>query len=63
MDVIKMVDKEKVIEVFKKSDKPLRPGDIAQELGIDSKEVSAVIKKLKEEGKVFSPKRCYYDLK
>ena len=63
MDVIKMVDKEKVIDVFKKSDKPLRPGDIAQELGIDSKEVSAVIKKLKEEGKVFSPKRCYYDLK
>ena len=63
MDVIKMVNKEKVIEVFKKSDKPLRPGDIAQELGIDSKEVSAVIKKLKEEGKVFSPKRCYYDLK
>lgn len=58
-----MVDKEKVIEVFKKSEKPLRPGDIAQELGIDSKEVSAVIKKLKEEGKVFSPKRCYYDLK
>ena len=63
MDVIKMVDKEKVIEVFKKSDKPLRPGEIAQELGVDSKEVSAVIKKLKEEGKVFSPKRCYYDLK
>ena len=63
MNVIKMVDKEKVIEVFEKSDKPLRPGEIAQELGIDSKEVSAVIKKLKEEGKVFSPKRCYYDLK
>jgi Mn-dependent DtxR family transcriptional regulator len=58
-----MVDKDKVIEVFKRSDKPLRPGDIAQELGVDSKEVSAVIKKLKEEGKVFSPKRCYYDLK
>ena len=63
MNVIKMVDKEKVVEVFKKADKPLRPGDIAQELGVDSKEVSAVIKTLKEEGKVFSPKRCYYDLK
>ena len=63
MNVIKMVDKEKVVEVFKKSNKPLRPGDIAQELGVDSKEVSAVIKKLKEEGKVFSPKRCFYDLK
>ena len=63
MNVVKMVDKEKVVEVFKKSNKPLRPGDIAQELGVDSKEVSAVIKKLKEEGKVFSPKRCFYDLK
>ena len=63
MNVEKMVDKEKVVEVFKKSNKPLRPGDIAQELGVDSKEVSAVIKKLKEEGKVFSPKRCFYDLK
>ena len=58
-----MVDKEKVIEVFKNSDKPLQPSDIAHALGIDSKEVSVVIKKLKEEGKVFSPKRCYYDLK
>ena len=63
MNVEKMVDKEKVVEVFKKSNKPLRPGDIAQELGVDSKEVSAVIKKLKEEGKLFSPKRCFYDLK
>lgn len=54
---------EKIIEVFKKAGKPLRPGDIAKELGIDSKEVSKVIKKLKAEGKIISPKRCYYSLK
>ena len=58
-----MTDKEKVIEVFKTLDKPLRPGDIAKELGIESKEVSKIIKELREEEKVYSPKRCYYALK
>ena len=55
-----MSDKESVLEVFKNSDKPLRPGDIAEKVGIESKEVSKIIKELREEGKVFSPKRCYY---
>ncbi|MFX1588064.1 MAG: transcriptional regulator [Promethearchaeota archaeon] len=58
-----MTDKDKVIEVFKTLDKPLRPGDIAKELGIESKEVSKIIKELREEEKVYSPKRCYYALK
>jgi len=58
-----MSDKEKVLEVFEKSDKPLRPGDIAKDTGIESKEVSKIIKELREEGKVHSPKRCYYALK
>ncbi|MGB5909727.1 MAG: transcriptional regulator [Promethearchaeia archaeon] len=58
-----MADKEKVIEVFKNFDKPLRPGDIAKELGIESKEVSKIIKELREEKKVYSPKRCFYALK
>lgn len=53
---------EKVLEVMKKLNKPVRPGDIAKELGVDSKDVSKIIKKLKEEGKVISPKRCYYSL-
>ncbi|MFX0020412.1 MAG: transcriptional regulator [Promethearchaeota archaeon] len=58
-----MTDKDKVIEVFKTLDKPLRPGDIAKELGIESKEVSKIIKELREEEKLYSPKRCYYALK
>ncbi|MFX1236340.1 MAG: transcriptional regulator [Promethearchaeota archaeon] len=58
-----MSDKEKVIDAFKKAGKPLRPGDIAKETGIDSKEVSKIIKELREEGKAHSPKRCYYELK
>ncbi|MFX1391816.1 MAG: transcriptional regulator [Promethearchaeota archaeon] len=58
-----MSDKDAVLSVFKNSNKPLRPGDIAKELGIESKEVSKFIKELREEGKVISPKRCYYALK
>lgn len=58
-----MANKEIVLDVFKNTDKPLRPGDIAKQTGIESKEVSKIIKELREEGKVHSPKRCYYALK
>jgi predicted transcriptional regulator len=58
-----MTDKDKVLDAFKNSDKPLRPGGIAKTIGIESKEVSKIIKELREEGKVHSPKRCYYALK
>ena len=58
-----MSDKDKVLNMFKTTEKPLRPGEIAEQTGVDSKEVSKIIKELREEGKVFSPKRCYYALK
>ncbi len=58
-----MSDKDKVLSMFKTTEKPLRPGEIAEQIGIESKEVSKIIKELREEGKVFSPKRCYYALK
>ena len=47
----------KVLEVLVNAGKPLRPGDIAKELGVDSKEVSKAIAELKKEGKnpVFDP--------
>ena len=51
---------EKVLEVLKKSGNPMRPGDIAKELGVDSKEVGKAIDALKKTGKIGSPKRCYY---
>jgi len=58
-----MSEKEKVLTLFKFSENPLRPGDIVDETGIESKEVSKIIKELREEGIVYSPKRCYYALK
>ena len=51
---------QKVLSAMKKAGKPVRPGDVAKETGIDSKEVSKVIKELKNKGKVHSPKRCYW---
>ncbi|MCU0579499.1 MAG: MarR family transcriptional regulator [Desulfobacterota bacterium] len=51
---------KKVLDTMKKQGKPVRPGDIAKLAGLDSKEVSTIIKKLKQEGKVVSPKQCYY---
>lgn len=54
--------KEKVFKAMKKAGKPVRPGDIAKILGIESKEVSKAIQELRKEGKVISPKRCYYSV-
>ena len=51
---------DKVLAAMKDADKPVRPGEIAKTLNVDSKEVSKAIKSLKAEGKVISPKRCYY---
>jgi len=58
-----MADNEqKVLDAFKEAQGPLRPGDVAKTTGIDSKEVSKIISKLKKEGKLISPKRCFYGL-
>jgi len=57
----KMADNEEIVlEAMKKAGKPVRPGDVAKMTGIDSKEVSKIIKSLRKQGKVHSPKRCYY---
>jgi len=53
---------KKILAAIKKAGKPLKPGDIAKLLGVDSKEVSQAISALKEKGEVISPKRCYYSL-
>ncbi|MDR2894505.1 MAG: winged helix-turn-helix domain-containing protein [Alistipes sp.] len=42
---------------------PKKAGEIATETGIDKAEVSKTIKKLVAEGKVYSPKVCYYGIK
>ena len=51
-----------ILKAMKDADKPVRPGDIAKSLGVDSKKVSKAIKFLKKRGAVISPKRCFYSL-
>lgn len=51
---------DKVLKVLKESSEPLKGGEIAEKSGIDKKEVDKAIKKLKTDGKIESPKRCYY---
>jgi len=54
--------KEKqVLEAMKKQGKPVRPGDIAKITQLDGKEVSTIIKNLKKQGKIVSPKQCFYE--
>lgn len=53
---------EIILNTLKEVGKPLRPGEIAEKAGLDKKEVDQAIKKLRKEGKVVSPKRCYYSL-
>ena len=49
-----------VLDVMKKAGKPMRPGEIAEKTNLDKGEVSTVIEKLKKDGKITSPKRCFY---
>ena len=51
--------KEKILKLLAKSE-PLKTGDIAKVLKLDSKEVTKAIKALKKEEKIISPKRCFY---
>jgi len=58
-----MEAKEKVLDTLKKSDQPLKGGEIAEKSGLDKKDVDKVIKLLKTEGLIDSPKRCFYTAK
>ena len=51
---------KKVLNALKKAGKPLRPGEVAKMIGEESKTVSKIIGDLKKQGKVISPKRCFY---
>ncbi len=51
---------DQVLKAMQDAGKPVRPGDIAKALNMDSKDVSKHIAELKKGNKVHSPKRCYY---
>ena len=51
--------KEQILKLMASSE-PMKVGEIAQALNADKKEVEKSIKALKGEGKINSPRRCYY---
>jgi hypothetical protein len=58
-----MENNQKIIETFKNAGKPLKAGEVAELSGIEKKDVEKLIKKLTAEGQLYSPVRCFYDIK
>jgi len=55
-----MEKKEQVLKTMKSAGKALSAGQITELSGLDRKEVDKVMKILKTEGKITSPKNCYW---
>lgn len=53
----------KILGYFKKVGEPVRAGKVAEDTGIDRKEVDKVMKKLKAEELIVSPKHCFWEAK
>jgi DNA-binding IclR family transcriptional regulator len=51
---------EQVLDALKKSGKPMKSAEIAEGAGLDKKAVDKALKDLKTQGKINSPKNCYY---
>ncbi|HHS50462.1 MAG TPA: HTH domain-containing protein [candidate division Zixibacteria bacterium] len=52
-----------ILAQFKSAKEPMKAGEIAEACGLDKKEVDKVIAQLKKDGKIDSPKRCFYAIK
>lgn len=58
-----METKEKVLQVMQQTNQPMRPGEIAEAVGLDKKDVDKAIKLLKDSELIYSPKKCFYQAK
>jgi DNA-binding IclR family transcriptional regulator len=54
---------EKVLQTLQAAGKPLKAGEIADASGLDRKEVDKAMKVLKTEGRIESPKVCFWQPK
>ena len=52
---------EKIFATIQKAGKPVSAGQIVELTGLDRKEVDKGMKKLKTEGKISSPKNCFWE--
>jgi len=56
-----MENTDKIIAAMKKSGKPVSAGQLVELTGMDRKEVDKAMKTLKTEGKISSPKNCFWE--
>ncbi len=54
---------DKVLEAMKQAGEPVNAGKVAAMTGIDRKEVDKAMNKLKADGAIESPKRCFWQPK
>lgn len=54
---------EEILNYFSKAEKPVTAGQIADATGIEKKEVDKIMTRLKKEGRIVSPKMCYWEIK
>lgn len=57
-----MNDKEIIIQTLKESTEPMNSPALSKKTGIDKKVISDIIKELRNEGIISSPKRCFYSI-
>lgn len=57
-----MSNKEKVIKAFVDSEEPLNAKKVSELSGVEKKEVDKIMKELKKDETIISPKRCYWTL-
>ena len=51
---------EIVFKTLQTSEKPLKAGEIAEATSLDRKEVDKAMKTLKKDGRIVSPKVCFW---
>jgi len=55
-------NEKKVYDAIKAAKEPVKTAHVADATGIDKKNIGKIIKKLKTDGKVISPKNCFYSV-
>ena len=58
-----MDSRQLVLDILIKAGKPLRSGEISDLSGLGKNDVDKAMKALKSDGKIYSPKRCFWQAK
>jgi predicted transcriptional regulator len=58
-----MDSRQLVLNTLNNAGKPLRSGEISDLSGLSKEDVDKAMKSLKSDGKVYSPKRCFWQAK